>query len=70
MNALEAESQSPGGGRHKSTLLMVMSDHGQTLTGDHGGGTPEEVGALAIHQKHECSMLLYQQCSKSAMLVE
>lgn len=25
-------------------LLLVMGDHGQTVNGDHGGGTPEEVG--------------------------
>jgi phosphatidylinositol glycan class O len=24
-------------------MLIVMGDHGQTLNGDHGGGTAEEV---------------------------
>ena len=28
---------------HQRSLLLFMSDHGQTLSGDHGGGTPEEV---------------------------
>lgn len=36
-------SQSGPGGLHENTLLLVMGDHGQTLNGDHGGGTPEEV---------------------------
>lgn len=37
------ESQSGPGGLHENTLLLVMGDHGQTLNGDHGGGTAEEV---------------------------
>lgn len=37
------ESQSDTGGRHENTLLLVMGDHGQTLNGDHGGGSAEEV---------------------------
>ncbi|CAM8935127.1 unnamed protein product [Rhodiola kirilowii] len=37
------ESQSGPGGLHENTLLLVMGDHGQTLNGDHGGGTSEEV---------------------------
>ncbi|KAL1195447.1 hypothetical protein V5N11_030721 [Cardamine amara subsp. amara] len=37
------ESQAGPGGLHESTMLIVMGDHGQTLNGDHGGGTPEEV---------------------------
>ncbi|KAH6778295.1 Alkaline-phosphatase-like family protein [Perilla frutescens var. frutescens] len=37
------ESQSAPGGLHENTLLLVMGDHGQTLNGDHGGGTAEEV---------------------------
>ncbi|KMT11998.1 hypothetical protein BVRB_5g099600 [Beta vulgaris subsp. vulgaris] len=36
-------SQSGPGGLHENTLLVVMGDHGQTLNGDHGGGSPEEV---------------------------
>ena len=31
------------GGPHEGTLLLVFGDHGQTLGGDHGGGTREEV---------------------------
>lgn len=31
------------GGLHESTLLLIMGDHGQTLSGDHGGGSVEEV---------------------------
>lgn len=37
------KSQSGPGGPHENTFLIVMGDHGQTLNGDHGGGTPEEV---------------------------
>lgn len=39
------------GGAHEHTLLLVFGDHGQTVTGDHGGGTPEEVDSalFALH---------------------
>ncbi|XP_015691140.1 GPI ethanolamine phosphate transferase 3 isoform X2 [Oryza brachyantha] len=37
------KSLSTPGGPHENTLLLVMGDHGQTLNGDHGGGTAEEV---------------------------
>ncbi|XP_039146772.1 LOW QUALITY PROTEIN: GPI ethanolamine phosphate transferase 3-like [Dioscorea cayenensis subsp. rotundata] len=37
------KNQSGPGGLHENTLLIVMGDHGQTLNGDHGGGTAEEV---------------------------
>ncbi|VVB15087.1 unnamed protein product [Arabis nemorensis] len=37
------ESQADPGGLHENTVLIVMGDHGQTLNGDHGGGTAEEV---------------------------
>ena len=39
------------GGPHEHTVLMVFGDHGQTLTGDHGGGAPEEVESalFALH---------------------
>lgn len=39
------------GGVHESTLLLVFGDHGQTMGGDHGGGSPEEVESalLAVH---------------------
>ncbi|XP_023541944.1 GPI ethanolamine phosphate transferase 3 [Cucurbita pepo subsp. pepo] len=37
------ERQSEPGGLHENTLLLVMGDHGQTLNGDHGGGSAEEV---------------------------
>ena len=31
------------GGLHQSTVLFIMGDHGQTMSGDHGGGSVEEV---------------------------
>ncbi|CAL0306918.1 unnamed protein product [Lupinus luteus] len=37
------ENQSGPGNLHENTLLVVMGDHGQTLNGDHGGGSSEEV---------------------------
>lgn len=37
------ESQSGPGDLHENTMLLVMGDHGQTLNGDHGGGSAEEV---------------------------
>ncbi|XVF18203.1 hypothetical protein REPUB_Repub11eG0001200 [Reevesia pubescens] len=35
--------QSGPGDLHENSLLLVMGDHGQTLNGDHGGGSSEEV---------------------------
>ncbi|CAN1345016.1 GPI ethanolamine phosphate transferase 3 [Linum perenne] len=35
-------NKSGPGGLHENTLLLVMGDHGQTLNGDHGGGSAEE----------------------------
>lgn len=39
------------GSVHEHTMLLVFGDHGQTLTGDHGGGAPEEVDTaiFALH---------------------
>jgi phosphatidylinositol glycan class O len=37
------KNQSGPGGLHEDTMLLVLGDHGQTLNGDHGGGTSEEV---------------------------
>ncbi|KAK8489884.1 hypothetical protein V6N12_038457 [Hibiscus sabdariffa] len=39
----EIQNQSGPGKLHENSLLLVMGDHGQTLNGDHGGGSPEEV---------------------------
>ncbi|KAE8704275.1 hypothetical protein F3Y22_tig00110458pilonHSYRG00397 [Hibiscus syriacus] len=39
----ELQNQSGSGKLHENSLLIVMGDHGQTLNGDHGGGSPEEV---------------------------
>lgn len=38
-------------GAHEHTVLVVFGDHGQTMTGDHGGGAPEEVESalFALH---------------------
>lgn len=47
------KNHSEPGGLHENTMLIVMGDHGQTLNGDHGGGTPEEVEtsifAMSMH---------------------
>ncbi|XWS10689.1 hypothetical protein CRYUN_Cryun38cG0019100 [Craigia yunnanensis] len=37
------QEQSGPGELHENSLLIVMGDHGQTLNGDHGGGSAEEV---------------------------
>lgn len=44
----ELSQQACPGGVHEETLLVVMSDHGQTLGGDHGGGTPDEVDSILL----------------------
>lgn len=36
------------GGPFEDTLLLVVGDHGQTLGGDHGGGSPEEVDSVLV----------------------
>lgn len=36
------------GGAFEDTLLVISGDHGQTLGGDHGGGSPEEVDSVLI----------------------
>lgn len=43
--------QAGPGQTHEHTLLLVFGDHGQTLTGEHGGGTPQETDSalLAVH---------------------
>jgi hypothetical protein len=42
----EMVSQAGPGGAYERTLLLVFGDHGQTMSGDHGGGTPEEVDSV------------------------
>ena len=36
------------GGVHERTLVMIFGDHGQTLTGDHGGGSREELDSALV----------------------
>ena len=35
-------------GAFEDTLLVISGDHGQTLNGDHGGGSPEEVDTVLM----------------------
>lgn len=52
IQAIQELASSAGiGGAHEHTVLMVFGDHGQTMTGDHGGGAPEEVDSalFALH---------------------
>ena len=58
------------GEAHEHTLLLVFGDHGQTLTGDHGGGAPEEVDSAllalnmgAYHQIRSASELNSFMCA-------
>lgn len=39
-------SEAHPGGEHEHTLLLVLSDHGQTLGGDHGGSSPAETDTV------------------------
>ena len=65
----ELVSMAGTGEAHEHTLLLVFGDHGQTLTGDHGGGAPEEVDSAllalnmgAYHQirsASECNCFTY-----------
>lgn len=41
-------AQAGPGGAYEHTLLVVLSDHGQTLGGDHGGGTPDETDSILV----------------------
>lgn len=52
------ESQSGPGGIHENTLLIVMGDHGQTLNGDHGGGSAEEVCCASFLVQTQFGLLL------------
>ncbi|KAM2018649.1 hypothetical protein ACFX1T_021561 [Malus domestica] len=56
------ERQSAPGGLHENTLLLVMGDHGQTVNGDHGGGSAEEVetSMFAVSFKNPPSPILLE----------
>ncbi|KAK3005826.1 hypothetical protein RJ639_016244 [Escallonia herrerae] len=56
------ESQSRPGGLHENTLLLVMGDHGQTINGDHGGGSAEEVetSIFAMSMKKPAPSFLWE----------
>eukprot|EP00775_Hariotina_reticulata_P010467 gene10467-10625_t len=41
-------AQAGPGGLYQDTLLLVLSDHGQTLGGDHGGGSPGETDSILL----------------------
>lgn len=47
------KEQAGAGGKHENSLLLFMGDHAQTMSGDHGGGTPEETDTalLAVSMK-------------------
>lgn len=55
--------QAGPGGVYADTLLVVLSDHGQTQGGDHGGGTPDETDSIlvAMSLSHMNSTLEQQQ---------
>ncbi|KAH7290765.1 hypothetical protein KP509_30G062700 [Ceratopteris richardii] len=61
------QNESACGRLHDDTLLLVMGDHGQTLNGDHGGGTAEEVEtALLAWTTREQTHPLPDQCEPSS----
>merc|ERR1719482_998727 len=45
---VEAAAAKLAQGQHGRALLIVMGDHGQTMTGDHGGQTPEETNSVLV----------------------
>lgn len=45
---VEAAAAAAAGGDRDRTLVVVVGDHGQTVTGDHGGGSPEEVDSVLV----------------------
>lgn len=62
-------NQSYSGGLHEDTLLLVMGDHGQTLNGDHGGGTAEEVEtALFAWNTRQPAHSTSQSCNPSCSI--
>lgn len=56
-------SQAGPGGAYEDTLLLVLSDHGQTQGGDHGGGTADETDSIlvAVSLRHMNATLEQQQ---------
>ncbi|XP_058186501.1 uncharacterized protein LOC131303578 isoform X3 [Rhododendron vialii] len=64
------EGQSGPGGLHENTLLLVMGDHGQTINGDHGGGSAEEVETVifAMGFKDPPSSLTLERDTSSCQL--
>ncbi|CAI0428688.1 unnamed protein product [Linum tenue] len=62
--------QSGPGGLHENTVLLVMGDHGQTLNGDHGGGSAEEVETtlFAMGFKQPPSLVPHEFDSSSCLL--
>ncbi|XP_027164375.1 GPI ethanolamine phosphate transferase 3-like isoform X2 [Coffea eugenioides] len=64
------ESMSGPGGLHENTMLLVMGDHGQTINGDHGGGSAEEVetALFALSLKNSSSSLPCEFESSSCQL--
>ncbi|CAI0554908.1 unnamed protein product [Linum tenue] len=62
--------KSEPGGLHENTILLVMGDHGQTLNGDHGGGSAEEVETtlFAMGFKQPPSVVPHEFDSSSCLL--
>ncbi|KAL4543821.1 hypothetical protein Ndes2437B_g01633 [Nannochloris sp. 'desiccata'] len=44
----EMVKNSDKGGSFEDALLLIAGDHGQTMGGDHGGGSPEEVDSVLV----------------------
>ncbi|KAL5570338.1 hypothetical protein UlMin_026913 [Ulmus minor] len=66
------ENQSGPGGLHENTLLLVMGDHGQTVNGDHGGGSAEEVetSIFAMSFKKPLSSIWFENASSCQLDLE
>lgn len=72
LSGFDAESlvaQAGPDGPYADTLLLVLSDHGQTLGGDHGGGTPDETDsvllAVSLRKMHQALQQQQQQAQQA-----
>eukprot|EP00878_Enallax_costatus_P014400 GHUV01015060.1.p1 GENE.GHUV01015060.1~~GHUV01015060.1.p1 ORF type:complete len:547 (+),score=125.93 GHUV01015060.1:308-1948(+) len=67
-------SQAGPGGAYEDTLLLVLSDHGQTQGGDHGGGTRDETDsvllALSLRKMYQAAHKLHEASNPSAQSLQ
>ena len=47
-SVVDSTARALASGAHGRALLLVLGDHGQTMTGDHGGQDPEETDSVLV----------------------